>query len=113
MAARYRQRRFGAARGVGEQRRPIGVNYRLIEQSADARGFAMEWENTPESSNVEDRRGNVSAGMGGGGASFGTGGMGIGVVVVVLIISYFTGINPAVLLGGAQILTGNGAGSSN
>jgi uncharacterized protein len=69
----------------------------------------MEWENTPESSNIEDRRGNVSAGMGGGGASFGTGGMGIGVIVVVLIISYFTGINPAVLLGGAQILTGNGS----
>lgn len=69
----------------------------------------MEWENTPESSNIEDRRGaGMSAGMGGGGASFGTGGMGIGVIVVVLIISYFTGINPAVLLGGAQILTGNG-----
>ena len=71
----------------------------------------MEWENTPESSNIEDRRGSdMSAGMGGGGASFGTGGMGIGVIVVVLIVSYFTGINPAILLGGAQILTGNGGG---
>lgn len=69
----------------------------------------MEWENTPESSNIEDRRGaNMSAGMGGGGASFGTGGMGIGVILVVLVVSYLTGINPAVLLGGAQILTGNG-----
>jgi predicted metalloprotease len=69
----------------------------------------MEWENTPISSNIEDRRGqDMSAGMGGGGASFGTGRMGVGVIVVVLIISYFTGINPAVLLGGAQILTGNG-----
>jgi predicted metalloprotease len=69
----------------------------------------MEWENTPESSNIEDRRGQgMSAGMGGGGASFGTGGMGIGVIVIVLIISYFTGINPAILFGGAQILTGNG-----
>ena len=48
--------------------------------------------------------------MGGGGASFGTGGMGIGVIVIVLIISYFTGINPAMLLGGAQVLTGNGGG---
>ena len=45
----------------------------------------------------------------GGGGSFGTGGMGIGVIVIVLIVSYFTGINPAVLFGGAQILTGNGA----
>ena len=70
----------------------------------------MEWENTPESSNIEDRRGQSSAGLGGGGGggSFGTGGMGIGVIVVVLIISYFTGISPAVLLGGAQILTGGG-----
>ena len=72
----------------------------------------MEWENTPESSNIEDRRGEtMSAGMGGGGASFGTGGMGIGVIVVVLIISYFTGINPAILLGGAQIVTGGGGQS--
>ncbi len=69
----------------------------------------MEWENTPESSNIEDRRGSsMGAGMGGGGASFGTGGMGVGVIVIVLIVSYFTGINPAILLGGAQILTGGG-----
>jgi len=69
----------------------------------------MEWENTPESSNIEDRRGeSASAGIGGGGGSFGTGGLGIGAIVVVLLISYFTGINPAVLLGGAQIATGGG-----
>jgi predicted metalloprotease len=68
----------------------------------------MEWENTPESSNVEDRRGQMTS-AGGGGGSFGTGGMGIGVIVVVLIVSYFTGINPAVLFQGAQVLTGNGA----
>jgi predicted metalloprotease len=69
----------------------------------------MEWENTPVSSNIEDRRGqDMSASMGGGGASFGTGGMGIGVIVIVLIISYFTGINPAVLLGGAQVVTNAG-----
>jgi predicted metalloprotease len=71
----------------------------------------MEWQNTPESSNIEDRRGDVSASMGGGGGGgggFGTGGMGIGVILVVLIISYFTGINPAVLLQGAQVVTGSG-----
>jgi predicted metalloprotease len=67
----------------------------------------MEWENTPVSSNIEDRRGDsMSAGMGGGGGSFGTGGMGLGVILLVLVISYLTGINPAVLFGGAQILTG-------
>ena len=67
----------------------------------------MEWENTPESSNVEDRRG-----QGGGGGmpiSAGTGGLGIGVVIIIFVISYFTGINPSVLFGGAQIFTGNGA----
>ncbi len=47
-------------------------------------------------------------GGGGGGGGFGTGGMGIGVILIVLIISYFTGINPAVLLQGAQVVTGNG-----
>ncbi len=67
----------------------------------------MDWQNTPESSNVEDRRGQTSASYGGGG-SIGTGGLGIGAIVLVLIVSYFTGINPAVLLGGAQILTGGG-----
>jgi predicted metalloprotease len=68
----------------------------------------MEWENTPESSNVEDRRGQ------GGGMSFagGTGGLGIGVIIIVFAISYFTGINPSVLLGGAQILTGNASNTS-
>jgi predicted metalloprotease len=68
----------------------------------------MDWQNTPESSNIEDRRGQgMNAGMGGG-ASFGGGRLGIGVIVIVLIVSYFTGINPAILLGGAQILTGGG-----
>jgi len=70
----------------------------------------MEWENTPESANVEDRRG-----QGGGGGmpiSGGAGGLGIGVVIIIFVISYFTGINPSVLFGGAQILTGNGANTS-
>jgi hypothetical protein len=69
----------------------------------------MEWENTPESSNVEDRRG-----QGGGGLpiSGGTGGLGIGVVIIIFVISYFTGINPSVLFGGAQIFTGNGDNTS-
>jgi len=63
----------------------------------------MEWENTPVSSNVEDRRGD----SGGGGGSFGgTGGLGIAGVLIVLAISYFTGINPAILMSGAQIATG-------
>jgi predicted metalloprotease len=63
----------------------------------------MEWENTPISSNIEDRRGQ------GGGLGRGAGGLGIGAILVVLAISYFTGINPAILLGGAQIVAGSGS----
>ena len=44
--------------------------------------------------------------------SAGTGGLGIGVVIIIFVISYFTGINPSVLFGGAQIFTGNGANTS-
>jgi predicted metalloprotease len=71
----------------------------------------MDWQNTPESSNIEDRRGQTGASYGGGGGSIGTGGLGIGAIVLILIVSYFTGINPAVLLGGAQIVTGGGGQS--
>jgi predicted metalloprotease len=63
----------------------------------------MDWENTPQSSNIEDRRGQ------GGGMGRGAGGLGIGAILIVLAISYFTGINPAILLGGAQIVTGSGS----
>jgi predicted metalloprotease len=66
----------------------------------------MEWENTPESTNIEDRRGES------GGLSFGgTGGLGLGTIIVLALIGYFTGIDPRLLIGGAEILTGNGNGS--
>ena len=32
----------------------------------------------------------------------GAGGLGIGTIVVLMIIGYFTGINPAILIGGAD-----------
>jgi predicted metalloprotease len=73
----------------------------------------MDWQNTPESSNIEDRRGDSGGGASfGGGGAVGTGGLGIGAIVIILIISYFTGINPSVLLGGAQVLTGGGQSQS-
>jgi len=64
----------------------------------------MEWENTPVSANIEDRRGE------GGGMSFagGAGGLGLGTVLVLTLIGYFTGIDPRVLIGGAEIVTGAG-----
>jgi len=60
----------------------------------------MEYENTPISQNIEDRRG-----QGGGGGMMGGGGLGIVGIIAVFAISYFTGINPAVLMGGAEIVS--------
>ena len=70
----------------------------------------MDWQNSPESSNIEDRRGEGGGSMMAGGG--GTGGLGIGAIVIVLLISYFTGIDPSILLGGAQILAGQGGGQT-
>jgi predicted metalloprotease len=69
----------------------------------------MEYENMPRSSNIEDRRGQG----GGGGGMVGRGGLGIGAIIIVFAISYFTGISPQVLMGGAEIIAGhNGGGES-
>jgi hypothetical protein len=67
----------------------------------------MEWENTPVSANVEDRRG-AGGGMPLGG---GTGGLGLGAIVVLALIGYFTGVDPRLLIGGAEILTGGSSGA--
>src|SRR5271157_271143 len=60
----------------------------------------MQYENTPVSQNIEDRRG-----QGGGGGMMGGGGIGIIGIIAVFAISYFTGINPAVLMGGAEMVS--------
>ncbi len=65
----------------------------------------MEYENMPQSSNVEDRRG-----QGGGGGAVGAGGLGIGAIIVIFAISYFTGISPQVLMSGAEMV---GVGTHN
>jgi len=57
----------------------------------------MEWENTPLSDNVEDRRG--------GGGFGGTGGLGLGTILVLTAIGYFTGIDPRMLIGGAEVVS--------
>ena len=73
----------------------------------------MRWEDAPRSDNIEDRRGDDSGGGGGGGFSIpmGGGGLGIGTIIVLAIIGYMTGIDPRILIGGAQVITGHGSSS--
>ncbi len=67
----------------------------------------MKWEDFQSSQNVEDRRGGDQyADSGGGGSGIGAGHLGLGTVVILGIIGYMTGINPAVLIGGAEMLNG-------
>jgi len=68
----------------------------------------MRLDDLPESGNVEDRR--SEGGFGGGGGGFGIpiggGGLGIGTIVVLGLVGWALGIDPSVLIGGAEILTG-------
>ena len=71
----------------------------------------MRWEDFRTSDNVEDRRG---SGMGGGGFGIpmgGGGGLGIGTVVVLGLVGWALGIDPRILIGGAEMLS-RGGGSS-
>ena len=66
----------------------------------------MQYDDLPESSNVEDRRGEGPSGGGGfGGIPGGAGGLSIGTVVVLGLIGWALGIDPSFLIGGAEILT--------
>jgi predicted metalloprotease len=65
----------------------------------------MRTDDFRPSDNVEDDR----AGSGSrGGLPGGTGGLGIGTIIIIGLISWYFGIDPSVLLNGAQILTGGG-----
>ncbi len=70
----------------------------------------MRWDQLPGSDNVEDRRGDDGGGFGGGGGGFGlpggASGLGIGTVVVLSLVGWAFGIDPSLLIGGAEILTG-------
>jgi uncharacterized protein len=68
----------------------------------------MRWEDFRQSSNIEDDR-EASASRGGGlGLPGGGGGLGIGMIIILGLIGWALGIDPSVLIGGAQILTGGG-----
>ena len=65
----------------------------------------MRWDDFRRSDNVEDDRGGGGYSSGGG---FGIpgGGIGIGTVIVLGLIGWATGIDPSILIGGAQIISG-------
>ena len=65
----------------------------------------MRWDDFRRSDNVDDMRG---GGGGGFGMPGGAGGLGIGTVVVLGLVGWALGIDPRLLIGGAEILTGGG-----
>ena len=64
----------------------------------------MQDDDLRESSNIEDRRGSPG---GGGFSPIGRGGLGIGAVLALSLIGWALGIDPSVLINGAEVVTGN------
>jgi predicted metalloprotease len=66
----------------------------------------MRWDDFRQSENVEDYRG--GGGYGGPiGMPGGAGGLGIGTVIILGLLGWILGIDPRLLIGGAEILMGN------
>src|SRR6202000_1454097 len=69
---------------------------------------AMRYEDFRRSDDIEDRRDDSGGGFGGGGGGFGLpmggGGLGIGTIIVLGLIGYAFGIDPRLLIGGAEML---------
>jgi predicted metalloprotease len=66
----------------------------------------MQWEDYRQSDNVEDRRG--SGGGDFAGLPGGRGGLGIGTMVVLGLVGWALGIDPRLLIGGAELIGGIG-----
>src|SRR5689334_21960425 len=75
----------------------------------------MRYDDFRRSDDIEDRR-DEGGGMGGGGGGIGLpmggGGLGIGTIIVLGLISYAFGIDPRILIGGAEILNGGNQSST-
>lgn len=68
----------------------------------------MRWDDFRQSENVEDYRGGGGGGYGGGiGMPGGAGGLGIGTVIILGLIGWALGIDPRLLIGGADVVMGN------
>jgi predicted metalloprotease len=67
----------------------------------------MRYDDFRRSDNIDDRRDDEGGGGGGGfGLPMGGGGLGIGTVIVLGLVGWAFGIDPRILIGGAEILTG-------
>jgi predicted metalloprotease len=70
----------------------------------------MRIDELPRSDNVEDRRGqDAGAGPGGFRIPGGRGGLGIGTIILLGLIGWWLGIDPSLLINGADILLGGGS----
>ena len=66
----------------------------------------MRYDDFRRSDEIDDRRGDSGGGGMGGGIPMGGGGLGIGTIIVLGLLGYAFGIDPRILIGGAEILTG-------
>src|SRR4051812_13161128 len=74
----------------------------------------MRYDDFRRSDDIDDRRDDSGGGGGGGGLGIpmgGGGGLGIGTIIVLGLLGYAFGIDPRILIGGAEILTGGQAPS--
>jgi predicted metalloprotease len=68
----------------------------------------MQYDDFRRSADIEDRRDDSGGGGGGIGLPMGGGGLGIGTLIVLGLVSYAFGIDPRILIGGAEVLNGGG-----
>jgi len=66
----------------------------------------MRYDDFRRSDDIEDRRDDSGGGGGGIGLPIGGGGLGIGTIIVLGLISYAFGIDPRILIGGAEMING-------
>src|SRR5436309_8834246 len=77
----------------------------------------MRYDDFRRSDDIDDRRDDSGGGGGGMGGGFGIpmgggGGLGIGTIIVLGLLGYAFGIDPRILIGGAEILTGGNQSST-